>query len=119
MDFLEQLLGMLIVIGVLATAGYILNVRAGHAELVRLCQFTFLGVFTGFFVGMVAHSHSGDFKDWVGRQDFGPAWFQELVLTDSPAMDYAPVSGMVFGLGLAALLWCIRRKLDNKNAKDV
>jgi hypothetical protein len=113
------MLAWLIAIGALTIAAYILKLRGGHPELVRLCEFAWLGVLLGFSFGLVAVSHASDFKGWVGRQDFGPDWFQELVLTDSPAMDYAPVSGMVLGLGFTVLLWWIRRKLDNKNAKDV
>lgn len=119
MDLLTQILAWLIAIGALAIASYILNLRGGHTEQVRLCEFAVGGVSLGFFVGIVAQSCASDFTEWVVRQSFLPYWFQVFVHTHYSDREYALVSGMVFGLGLAVLLWWTRRKPDNKNANDV
>jgi hypothetical protein len=112
MDVPTQILAYLVAIGALTIAGYVLNLRGGHAELVRLCKFAWVGVLLGLSFGHVAESHASDFSGWVVRQTFLPDWFQEFVHTHSTDMDYAPVSGMAFGLGLAVLLWWFRRKTD-------
>ena|SRR5439155_13403723 len=108
MDILKQILGWLVAIGAVTIIGYILHVRGRNPRLVRLCRFAFFGVSFGFVAGLVAHSYSGDFTGWITRQSFVPFRFQEFVVAHDSYAAYAPIFGMVSGLGLAVSVWYFR-----------
>jgi len=103
-----QMLLLLVAIGTLGISGFILNLSHRARPLASLCRFAFLGISLGFIADAVALSYFGNFQAWILRYTFAPQRLQEvLVAGDDPV--YAPVVGMVGGVGIAVLFWFLCR----------
>ena len=103
-----QILVWMVAWVVLAIFGFALNLVRPRSPLVSLCHFVFYGVGIGCVTGSVVQACFGDFQDWIMRGTFVPLRFQDFLATiDEPV--YAPAVGMACGVGLALLLWYLRR----------